>query len=144
MEFPEDLLYTEQHEWAHLEDGIVTVGVTDFAQQQLGDIVYLDLPSEGDELNQEDTFGVIESVKAVSDLYSPVTGQVVEVNTSLLESPELVNQDPYGEGWMMKIKVNKKEVEDELKELLDHEKYKKFVEEKENIEESEDASEEEE
>lgn len=143
MDFPEDLLYTEQHEWAHLEDDIVTVGVTDFAQQQLGDIVYLDLPSEGDVLNQEDTFGVIESVKAVSDLYAPISGKVVEVNTSLLESPELVNQDPYGEGWMMKIKVHKKGVEAELKNLLNHEKYKKLVEEKENIvEESGDDSEE--
>ena len=143
MEFPEDFFYTEQHEWAFLEDGVVTIGITDFAQQQLGDIVYLDFPGVGDELNQEDTFGVVESVKAVSDLYSPVSGKVIEVNTSLIESPELVNEDPYHEGWMIKIKVDEKEVENELEKLLDHKKYQKFVEEKENIVEDAEDSEEE-
>ncbi len=143
MELPEDLLYTEEHEWASVEDNIVTVGITDFAQKQLGDVVFLDLPSEGDILNQEDTFGVIESVKAVSDLYAPVSGKVVEVNTSLLDSPEIVNQDPYVEGWMMRI-----EVDDgghaELEELLDAKEYEKLVHAQEGKEEVSDDDDEEE
>ncbi|MBI2026227.1 MAG: glycine cleavage system protein GcvH [Deltaproteobacteria bacterium] len=126
MEFPEDLLYTEQHEWALVENNVVTVGVTDFAQNQLGDVVYLDLPTEGDVLNQEDTFGVIESVKAVSDLYSPVSGKVIEVNTAAVDSPEIVNDDPYGEGWLVKIKVDPSR-QKELEGLLDAHSYEELV-----------------
>lgn len=125
-EFPEDLLYTEQHEWALVEDKIVTVGVSDFAQNQLGDIVYLDLPSEGDVLNQEDTFGVIESVKAVSDLYSPISGKVIEINSAVVDSPEIVNDDPYGEGWLIKIKMDSGK-EKELESLLDAHAYEELV-----------------
>ena len=143
MEYPEDLLYTEEHEWARVEEKIVTIGITDFAQKQLGDIVYLDLPSEGDELSQEDTFGVIESVKAVSDLYSPVSGKVVEVNTSLLDSPEIINQDPYGEGWMLRIEIED-EGSDELEELLSAPTYEKLVEAQEGKEDISDDDEEEE
>lgn len=143
MEFPEDLLYTEEHEWARVEDKTVTIGITDFAQKQLGDIVYLDLPGEGDELSQEDTFGVIESVKAVSDLYSPVSGRVVEVNTSLLDSPEIINQDPYGEGWMLRIEIED-EGSDELDELLNAQDYEKLVQAQEGKEDTSDDEEEDE
>ncbi|MBI2608508.1 MAG: glycine cleavage system protein GcvH [Deltaproteobacteria bacterium] len=127
MEIPEDLLYTEQHEWAHVEEKIVTVGITDFAQSQLGDIVYLDLPKEGTEVSAEDTFGVVESVKAVSDLYAPVSGRVVDVNTSLADSPSLVNDDPYNEGWMIKIQMDSAG-NPELKHLLASSAYEELVE----------------
>ena len=137
MEYPEDLLYTEEHEWASVEDNIVTVGITDFAQKHLGDVVFLDLPAEGDVLNQEDTFGVIESVKAVSDLYAPVSGKVVEVNSSLLDSPEIVNQDPYGEGWMMRIEIDENG-HAELEELLDAKEYEKLVQAQEGKEDTSD------
>jgi len=127
MEIPEDLLYTEQHEWAHVEGKIVTVGITDFAQSQLGDIVYLDLPKEGTEVSAEDTFGVVESVKAVSDLYVPVSGRIIDVNTSLSDSPDIINDDPYGEGWMIKIQMGS-EHQPELKNLLEHAAYEELVE----------------
>ncbi|MBO0684070.1 MAG: glycine cleavage system protein GcvH [Candidatus Dormibacteraeota bacterium] len=98
--------YTESHEWVSLDLDVATVGITDYAQSQLGDVVFLELPSVGKELEAGDTLGVIESVKAASDLYSPVAGSVVEVNESLSESPEKVNQDPYGEGWLIKVRLN--------------------------------------
>lgn len=103
MLIPEDCKYTKDHEWARLQGGKVRVGITDFAQQQLGDVVYIELPSKGDRVEGGKPFGVIESVKAVSDLISPVTGVVDEVNTDLLQHPEWVNQDPYGKGWMILI-----------------------------------------
>jgi glycine cleavage system H protein len=103
MLIPEDCKYTKDHEWARLQGGKVMVGITDFAQQQLGDVVYIELPSKGDRVEGGKPFGVIESVKAVSDLISPVTGVVDEVNTDLLQHPEWVNQDPYGKGWMILI-----------------------------------------
>jgi glycine cleavage system H protein len=103
MLIPEDCRYTKDHEWARLQGGKVRVGITDFAQQQLGDVVYIELPSKGDRVEGGKPFGVIESVKAVSDLISPVTGVVDEVNTDLLQHPEWVNQDPYGKGWMILI-----------------------------------------
>jgi glycine cleavage system H protein len=104
---PDDLLYTEEHEYlkATDEDGVYQVGVTDYAQGELGDIVFLELPSEGDAVSRGDTFGTIEAVKAVSDLYAPVTGEVVAVNPALEDDPSLVNADPYGEGWMLRIQV---------------------------------------
>jgi glycine cleavage system H protein len=98
--------YTETHEWVTVDDGIATVGITDYAQAQLGDVVFLELPSVGKELEAGDTVGVIESVKAASDLYSPVAGSVVEVNESLSDSPETVNTDPYGEGWLIRVRLN--------------------------------------
>jgi glycine cleavage system H protein len=98
--------YTETHEWVTVEDGIATVGITDFAQGQLGDVVFLELPPVGREVETGDTVGVIESVKAASDLYSPVAGSVAEVNESLNDSPEKVNQDPYGAGWLIKVRLN--------------------------------------
>ena len=103
MAYPTDLKYTKDHEWVRLSDGVAEVGVTDYAQQQLGDVVYIELPAVGTSVERGDPFGVIESVKAVSDLYAPVSGEVVDVNPDLAERPELVNEDCYGDGWMIAI-----------------------------------------
>jgi glycine cleavage system H protein len=105
MEFPEDLKYTKDHEWARLEGNRVVVGITDFAQEELGDVVFVELPEVGTAVEAAGTFGVVESVKAVSDLYAPVSGTVVEVNTILEDQPELVNQSPYGDGWMIVLEA---------------------------------------
>jgi len=99
--YPEDLRYTREHEWARLEDGQVRVGITRFAAERLSEVVFVELPAPGSTITQGETFGAIESVKAVSDLYAPVSGKVLEVNPALSERPELVNQDPYGAGWMV-------------------------------------------
>ncbi|SFG43534.1 glycine cleavage system H protein [Halopelagius inordinatus] len=104
FEVPEDRKYLESHEYATTDD-VATVGITDFAQDELGDVVYVELPDEGDEVSQGDEFGVVESIKAVSDLYAPVSGTVVEINEDLFDHPEYVNDDPYGDGWMLKIEV---------------------------------------
>ncbi|MDP3937842.1 MAG: glycine cleavage system protein GcvH [Deltaproteobacteria bacterium] len=125
MEFPEDLKYTKQHEWARPADGRVTVGITDYAQDSLGELVYVELPEVGSEVSKEDTFGVVESVKAVSDLFAPVSGSVVEVNTALVESPEMLNSDPYGDGWL--IVVDPSDVA-ELDDMMDAKEYADFVE----------------
>ena len=105
MELPEELKYTKEHEWLSIEDGVVTVGITDHAQEQLGDVVFVELPAAGDSVEKMEPFGVVESTKAVSDIYAPVSGEVAEVNDDLPDSPELVNEDPYGDGWMVKIAV---------------------------------------
>lgn len=102
---PEELKYTEQHEWAKLDGDILTVGITDFAQSSLGDIVFVELPEVGQNLDQEGTFGVVESIKSVSDLYSPISGEVTEINEALVDSPELCNSDAYG-SWMIKVKMS--------------------------------------
>lgn len=104
-EAPDDLLYTESHEWVRIEDGVATVGITDHAQQSLNDIVYVELPGIGDEMETDDEFGVVESVKSVSDLYMPMAGEIVEVNEALEDSPETVNESPYGDGWLIKFKI---------------------------------------
>jgi glycine cleavage system H protein len=107
MNIPSELRYTKDHEWAKLEGDVVTVGITDYAQGELGDVVFVELPEVGSEIEIEDTFGTIEAVKAVADLFSPVSGEVVETNTDILEdAPETINSDPYGDGWMVKIKLN--------------------------------------
>ncbi len=106
MEIPNDLLYTIEHEWVRLKDNRATVGISDFAQSQLGDVVFVELPAEGTELTKENTFGVVESVKTVSDIYAPVTGKVVAVNKDLESQPDLVNSDPYGKGWMIEIELS--------------------------------------
>ena len=106
FEYPEDLRYLDTHEYVRLEGEIATIGITAFAVDQLGDIVFLELPEIGDAVTKEDTFGTIESVKAVEDLNSPVTGTVIERNEALLESPEQLVEDPYGEGWLLKVRVN--------------------------------------
>lgn len=113
MDIPQDLRYSEEHEWAKVENGRVRVGITDYAQEQLGDVVYVELPDVGDTVSFMEPFGVIESVKAASDLFSPVSGEVVEVNERLEDEPELVNEDPYGEGWMIVVEA------DDLSELDD-------------------------
>ena len=114
MEIPNDLLYTIEHEWVRLKNNRATVGVTDFAQGQLGDVVFVELPVEGTELAKESTFGVVESVKTVSDIYAPVTGKVVAVNKNLESQPELVNSDPYGQGWMIEIEFSNSSPEQSL------------------------------
>jgi glycine cleavage system H protein len=124
MLIPEDCRYTKDHEWARLQGGKVRVGITDFAQQQLGDVVYIELPSKGDRVEGGKPFGVIESVKAVSDLISPVTGVVDEVNTDLLQHPEWVNQDPYGKGWMILILPDNPS---QWEELLDARAYESLL-----------------
>ena len=125
MTIPEGLRYTREHEWIEiLEEGRGRVGITHHAQDELGDVVFVELPGVGDELGGEDVFGTVESVKAVSDLYSPVTGRVIQVNDSLEEQPELVNEDPYGEGWMIQVKLNDPA---ELDGLLSAEEYAAYV-----------------
>jgi glycine cleavage system H protein len=122
---PETLKYTKDHEWALVEGDIITVGITDFAQSQLGDIVFVELPEVGTVLEKEGTFGVVESIKSVSDLYSPISGEVIEANSELEGEPEKCNEVPY-ESWMIKLKVKNAE---ELNELLSPEAYKKVCEE---------------
>ena len=106
MDTPTDLRYSKEHEWVRAEDGVGTVGITDYAQDQLGDVVYLDLPAIGATVAQDDKLGEIESVKAVSDLFSPVSGEVVEVNQEAADTPELVNEEPYARGWLVKVRLS--------------------------------------
>jgi len=125
---PPDLRYTKEHEWLRLQDGIATVGITDYAQDQLGDIVFVELPPPGKQLTQLAVFGEIESVKAVSELYSPVSGEVVESNAALAGKPELVNDSPYGEGWIIKVRLT---AESEIDELLTADQYSELIEQQE-------------
>ena len=124
MNFPENLRYTKDHEWIKLEDNIATVGITEFAQSELGDIVYVDIDSAGKTLNAEDIFGTVEAVKTVSDLFLPLNGTITEVNPALSNKPELVNSDPYGGGWMIKMTVDN--VSD-YESLMTSEVYAKLV-----------------
>lgn len=120
-------LYTKDDEWIRVEGEFAYVGITDYAQDQLSDIVYLELPDVGDKVNAGDRFGVVESVKAAADLYAPISGEVVEINEDLLDSPELINDDPYGDAWMVKIAVKDT---DELDELMDADAYRQYCEER--------------
>ncbi len=124
MDFPTNVKYTNEHEWIRLEGEEAYVGITDYAQTQLGDIVFVDVPTEGETLEKGETFGSIEVVKTVSDLFLPVGGEILEVNPALEENPELVNKDPYGEGWIIRIKPTDVS---EAEELLDAEAYKKLI-----------------
>jgi glycine cleavage system H protein len=124
MNFPDNLRYTKDHEWIRIEGDEAIVGITDFAQHELGDIVYVEIETIGQELNAGDVFGTVEAVKTVSDLYLPVNGTVTEINPKLNSNPELVNNDPYGEGWMAKIKVSSAA---EIESLLNAEAYQKLV-----------------
>jgi glycine cleavage system H protein len=125
MNFPDDLKYTREHEWVRDNgDGTVTVGITDFAQSELGDIVFVELEPEGEEFDPDEVFGKVEAVKTVSELYAPVSGEILETNESLEDDPELVNNDPYGDGWMVKIKVSDPS---ELDGLLSVDDYKDVV-----------------
>jgi glycine cleavage system H protein len=124
MEAPPGLKYSKEHEWVSTEDSVATIGITDHAQEQLGEIVYIELPSVGEKVSKDDPFGVVESVKAVSDIYAPVSGTVVEVNEDLAESPEVVNEDPYGDGWLIKVKVSDPS---DLDDLMDSEEYEQMI-----------------
>ena len=106
MNTPNDIKYTKEHEWVSLDGETATIGITDYAQSQLGDIVFVEFPDINSEINQNETFGVIEAVKTVADLFAPVSGEIIEVNSSLEDSPNFINSDPYGSGWIIKIKIN--------------------------------------
>jgi len=124
MDFPDDLYYTENHEWMRVENGTATVGVTDFAQSELGDVVFVEIEPEGTELSAGDVFGTVEAVKTVSELYMPASGTITAFNDELDGAPELVNEDPYGDGWMIKIELANP---DELGDLKDADAYEQMV-----------------
>ena len=124
MNFPTDLRYTKDHEWIRLEGDIATIGITDFAQRELGDIVYVEVETIGKLLNAGAVFGTVEAVKTVSDLYLPVSGTIIELNPALANAPELINNDPYGDGWMVKMKVSNAE---DIKTLIDAKGYEQIV-----------------
>ncbi len=124
MNFPDNLKYTKDHEWVLVEGDVATIGVTDFAQHELGDIVFVDISTQGETLNAHDVFGTVEAVKTVSDLYMPVSGEITEVNGDLEGAPESVNSDPYGSGWMVKVKItNPSEVDG----LINSQEYQKLI-----------------
>ncbi len=120
MNFPEQLSYTKDHEWVKIEGDIATIGITDFAQRELGDIVFVEIETFGKTINQHDVFGTVEAVKTVSDLFMPVSGQVIEINKGLDTAPESVNNDPYGAGWMVKVKMNNLSEVDGLMSAADY------------------------
>jgi glycine cleavage system H protein len=122
FEFPTDRRYAESHEWANEQDGVVRVGISDFAQDELGDVVFVELPGEGESFDRGSSFGVVESIKAVSDLYAPVSGTVVDTNDALQDTPELINEDPFGDGWLITL-----DPEGELNQLLTADEYRQQV-----------------
>ena len=122
---PENLYYTKEHEWLKIEDDTATMGITDYAQKSLHEIVFVDLPEIKRKVRQMEPIGTVESVKAVSEIYTPISGEIMEVNKELNEKPELVNQDPYGKGWIAKIRPEK--LDEEIKNLLDPEKYREYL-----------------
>ena len=124
MNIPDDLKYSEEHEWAKKENDLVVIGISDYAQSELGDMVYIYLPAVGDHFNQNDAFGSVEAVKAASDLFIPVSGEIVEVNESLTDTPETVNKDPYSDGWMIKVKLDNPE---EFSNLMDASAYQEHI-----------------
>ena len=124
MNLPENLKYTDDHEWVSINDDIATIGITDFAQSELGDIIFVEFPDTGISVNQKETSGTLEAVKTVADIYSPVTGEIIEINENLESKPELINEDPYEEGWILKIKISNK---DELDGLLSNSDYEKMI-----------------
>ena len=126
MNIPSDLKYSREHEWIRVEGNVVTIGITDYAQEELGDIVNVELPDEGDEIHKDEAFGAVESVKASSEVFSPVSGKIVEVNEPLLDAPEMINEDPYDEGWMVKIELSDSS---ELNELMDAAGYEQYIQE---------------
>ena len=124
MQFPDDLKYSKEHEWLRLDGDLAVIGITEFAQDELGDIVYVEQPKVGDTVRQNNQFGVVESVKTVSDLYSPISGEVIEVNEEVASSPEQINKDPYGAGWIIKVRP---EDTAELDNLMSAEDYKTMI-----------------
>ena len=136
MEFPDGLKYSKEHEWVLVEDKVAIIGITEFAQHELGDVVYVELPEVGEKVVKDDPFGAVEFVKAVSDVFAPVSGAVVEINDTLPENPETINDDPYGDGWMIKVEMTDM---DDLKDLMNAEEYAEYIEQqKEEDEEDED------
>ncbi|MDH7498984.1 MAG: glycine cleavage system protein GcvH [candidate division NC10 bacterium] len=121
----EELRFSKDHEWAAIAEGVASIGITDYAQKQLGDVVFVELPAVGRNLAQGEAFGVVESVKAVSDLFSPLSGEVIEVNQSLVDSPQLINADPYHDGWMIKVRIAKA---DEIQGLMSSQDYERYLE----------------
>ncbi len=124
MNIPDNLQYTKDHEWVNIEDGTATIGITDFAQGELGDIVYLEIETEGDTLTLGDTFGTVEAVKTVSDLFMPLSGEVTEFNKDLEDNPEIINEDPYGKGWMIKVSLKDDTGKDQL---INADAYKELI-----------------
>ena len=126
MDIPENYWFTENHEWVFQEGKEAKIGISEYAQEELGDIVFVELPEIGETLKQFKELGVVESVKAVSDVFAPVSGEVIEINETVIDSPQLVNDSPYNEGWLVKVKIQD---ESELKDLMDHSEYETFLEE---------------
>jgi glycine cleavage system H protein len=139
MEFPDGLKYSKEHEWVLVEDKVAIIGITEFAQHELGDVVYVELPEIGEKIVKDDPFGAVESVKAVSDVFAPVSGAVVEINDTLPENPETINDDPYGDGWMIKVEMNDM---DDLKDLMNAEEYAEYIEQQKDDDEEDDEEEE--
>ena len=125
MSTPKELKYTKEHEWVSVDSDIATIGITDHAQEQLGDIVFVELPEVQSQVSQDDTFGVVEAVKTVADLFAPVSGNVTEINTALEESPDLINSDPYGAGWIIRVAIDDHE---EYNNLMSNDDYNSFIE----------------
>jgi len=124
MAYPSNYLYSKDHEWVRVEDDTCVLGITEYAQEELGEIVFVDLPDVGDTFDKADEVGTIESVKAVAEVYTPVSGEVIEVNSALEEEPELVNDEPHGDGWLIKMRLS---IKDDLGELMSAEKYEEFI-----------------
>lgn len=141
MEFPEGLKYSKEHEWVLVEDKVAIIGITEFAEHELGDVVYVELPEVGEKIVKDDPFAAVESVKAVSDVFAPVSGTVLEINDTLPENPETINDDPYGDGWMIKVEMTDK---DDLKDLMSAEEYAEYIEQQKEKDGEEDDDEEEE
>ena len=141
MEIPEGLKYSKEHEWVLVEGKSATIGITEYAQEELGDIVYVELPEVGEKVVKDDPFGAVESVKAVSDVYAPVSGAVLEVNDVLPDNPETINDDPYGDGWLIRVELSDL---DDLKDLMDAEEYAEYVAQQKEEDDDEDEEEDEE
>ena len=141
MEFPEGLKYSTEHEWVLVEGSMATIGITEYAQEELGDIVYVELPEVGEKVVKDDPFGAVESVKAVSDVYAPVSGAVLEINDLLPDNPETINDDPYGDGWMIRVELSDK---DDLSDLMDAEEYAEYVQQQKEDDDEEEEDDEEE
>lgn len=139
MEFPEGLKYSKEHEWVLVEGDTATIGITEYAQEELGDIVYVELPEVGEKIVKDDPFGAVESVKAVSDVYAPVSGTVLEINDLLPDNPETINDDAYGDGWMIRVELSDM---DDLTDLMTADEYAEYVEQQKGEDEEEDDSDE--
>jgi glycine cleavage system H protein len=138
MEFPEGLKYSKEHEWVLVEDKVAIIGITEFAEHELGDVVYVELPEVGEKVVKDDPFAAVESVKAVSDVFAPVSGTVLEINDTLPENPETINDDPYGDGWMIKVEMTDK---DDLKDLMSAEEYAEYIEQQKEEDDDDDEEE---